>query len=280
MRKSQCQQESWSQGSSGGINVSMGSIHARRLKKDTREVFARDFNTVASSVKVSFDGDLIRFVVCTHEGPYRRGTFEFTLQVPETYPFTSPSIRAITQLWHPNVSLTTGDVQLPHSWSPVLTLEATIMSVQLLLLEPCSRKVMNMEAYAMHSSDPIGFEQHIQGLLLDTRTNYGEGFQCHLCRRTGCLGTSHYDFHGYDDGGTAAGYRGGSRENKAVKRPLSDVTDSSLNAFVECDSYSAEEEDVYMTMGDSTNKRLRLYLKEWSANNGSTEVGDGAGDGR
>ena len=268
--------DSWTEGYIGGTK----DFYAKRLGRDMREVFSRDFNCAASSVKVHSDGASIRFIICTHEGPYRRGTFEFTLEVPETYPFHSPIIRSTAPLWHPNISLSTGEVQFPHRWSPVLTLDAAIMSVQLLLLEPSSHNLMNAEAYALHSSDPIGFEHHIQGVLLDSH-HHGIYFQCHLCRRSSCLGVSPRSvFHGHNSGDAinhARGHENGMPAHKSVKRKLSDVTEKPCNDFsVESERkrFSAEDDYVYIATDVMANKRLREYLKWWSSDNGSNEIGN------
>ena len=63
---------------------------------------------------------------------------------------------------------------LPLEWAPILTLEAAVISVQLLLLEPSPMHVVNHEAHLLFTTDPIAFEHYIQSTYLDTDTvDYG-----------------------------------------------------------------------------------------------------------
>lgn len=36
--------------------------------------------------------------------PYAGGTYEVDIQIPDTYPFKSPTMKFVTKIWHPNVS--------------------------------------------------------------------------------------------------------------------------------------------------------------------------------
>ena len=159
---------------------------------------------------VRLTGDQVSFDVCTREGPYRRGCYRFTLYVPPSYPFSPPRLFALSSVWHPNINTVTGEVNLPLEWSPVLTLGAAIMSVQLLLLEPSPMNICNPEAHLLFTADPVAYEHYVQGTFLDdclmedgrVSVELGEGEDaqdsdhgvahcCGACSHTSCLGVLH-----------------------------------------------------------------------------------------
>lgn len=82
-------------------------------------------------------------------GIYQGGKFSFQLDIPPSYPFSAPSVRCLTRVWHPNICPYSGDVGLPivtRDWRPVLSLNTVVFGLQLLFLEPNMDEIVNADA--------------------------------------------------------------------------------------------------------------------------------------
>lgn len=144
-----------------------------RLKKDISEL--NEFQTCefnrSATLAVEFQNvpnlkfSRLQLNISVKEGPYRGGQFVFTIDILETYPFKAPEIYSRYPLWHPNIEILTGRVHLPLEWSPVLTLKALALAIQLLLLEPCVSSPVNIQAAAVYDSDPLSYDIQIQTIL-------------------------------------------------------------------------------------------------------------------
>lgn len=111
-------------------------LYAQRLNRDVSELFSNNFNCSGSTLSVLQTSDSLQTDGCLilritiFEGPYRRGSYAFGLNIPENYPFRPVEIYAKQPIWHPNIDLFTGKVALPIEWSPVLTLNSIALAVQ------------------------------------------------------------------------------------------------------------------------------------------------------
>ena len=109
---------------------------SQRLNRDLSELFSSDFNCTASYLSVYQIGDSLNEPGSIHleskvfEGPYRGGRFNFCFNIPANYPFKPVEVWAVQPIWHPNIDLRTGKVAVPLEWSPVLTLHAFALAVQ------------------------------------------------------------------------------------------------------------------------------------------------------
>lgn len=75
----------------------------------------------------------IRVSIRMTGGMYERGSFTFLVDIPPAYPFSAPSVTALTRVFHPNIDLATGKVLLPildKDWRPVLSINAVVFGLQ------------------------------------------------------------------------------------------------------------------------------------------------------
>ncbi|KAG2222156.1 hypothetical protein INT45_007173 [Circinella minor] len=76
------------------------------------------------------------------DSPYEKGTFRLDIHIPSEYPFSPPTIRFKTMIYHPNVD-DSGTICLNilkksenDGWKPSLNIEASLKSIQVLMGEP------------------------------------------------------------------------------------------------------------------------------------------------
>jgi ubiquitin-protein ligase len=94
--------------------------------------------------------DILNFVltITPDEGQYHGGKFTFTFNMNQNYPHEPPKVRCQQKIYHPNIDLE-GKVCLNilrEDWKPVLNLNAVIVGLQFLFLEPNASDPLNKEA--------------------------------------------------------------------------------------------------------------------------------------
>ncbi|AMD20587.1 HDL157Wp [Eremothecium sinecaudum] len=94
--------------------------------------------------------------------PYDGGKFIVDIQVPLEYPFKPPKMQFDTKVYHPNISSVTGAICLDilkNSWSPVLTLKTSLISLQALLQSPEPNDPQDAEVAKHFISDRESFDR-------------------------------------------------------------------------------------------------------------------------
>lgn len=118
-------------------------------------------------VKLLDDGDLFLWEVAIFGPPgtlYEGGYFKAHMKFPNDYPYSPPTVRFVTKMWHPNV-YESGDVcisilhppvddpqsgELPSErWNPTQTVRTVLLSVISLLNEPNTFSPANVDASVM-----------------------------------------------------------------------------------------------------------------------------------
>lgn len=82
------------------------------------------------------------------EGMYTGGSFKFTFAINNNFPHEPPKVKCTQKIYHPNIDLE-GNVCLNilrEDWKPVLNLNAVMVGLQFLFLEPNPGDPLNKEA--------------------------------------------------------------------------------------------------------------------------------------
>ncbi|KAK9454668.1 ubiquitin-conjugating enzyme/RWD-like protein [Dipodascopsis uninucleata] len=93
--------------------------------------------------------------------PYEGGLYKVDIDIPADYPFKPPKMKFETKVYHPNISSQTGAICLDilkDTWSPVLTLKASLISLQSLLTSPEPNNPQDAEVAKHYLSDRNGFD--------------------------------------------------------------------------------------------------------------------------
>eukprot|EP00192_Tetraselmis_astigmatica_P015329 CAMPEP_0117676472 /NCGR_PEP_ID=MMETSP0804-20121206/16190_1 /TAXON_ID=1074897 /ORGANISM="Tetraselmis astigmatica, Strain CCMP880" /LENGTH=182 /DNA_ID=CAMNT_0005485611 /DNA_START=497 /DNA_END=1045 /DNA_ORIENTATION=- len=100
------------------------------------------------------------------DSPYEGGFWKVHVELPDAYPYKSPSIGFVNRIYHPNVDEMAGSVCLDvinQTWSPMFDL-VNVFEVFLpqLLLYPNPTDPLNGEAAAMLMREPDAYNQKVK----------------------------------------------------------------------------------------------------------------------
>jgi len=103
------------------------------------------------------------------ETPYEGGIWKIHVELPDNYPYKSPSIGFVNKIYHPNIDELSGSVCLDvinQTWSPMfdmLNIFETFLPQ--LLRYPNASDPLNGEASAMMLRDPEGYKAKIEAMI-------------------------------------------------------------------------------------------------------------------
>lgn len=123
-----------------------------------------------SDYKVETINDGMQEFYVEFHGPndslYQGGVWKVRVELPDAYPYKSPSIGFVTKIYHPNVDEMSGSVCLDvinQTWSPMFDLLNVFESfLPQLLLYPNPSDPLNGEAAALMMRDRPAYEQRVK----------------------------------------------------------------------------------------------------------------------
>jgi ubiquitin-conjugating enzyme E2 M len=110
--------------------------------------------------------DILNFILYVEpdEGMYRHGRFSFTFIITPNFPHEPPKVQCREKIYHPNIDLE-GKVCLNilrEDWKPVLNLNAVIVGLQFLFLEPNASDPLNKDAADDLRSNRETFKRNVK----------------------------------------------------------------------------------------------------------------------
>ncbi|KAK1308122.1 Ubiquitin-conjugating enzyme E2 4 [Acorus calamus] len=140
------------------------SSPSKRREMDLMKLMMSDY-------KVEMINDGMQEFYVDFNGPseslYNGGVWRIRVELPDAYPYKSPSIGFVNKIYHPNVDEMSGSVCLDvinQTWSPMFDL-VNVFEVFLpqLLLYPNPSDPLNGEAAALMMRDRTAYEQRVKG---------------------------------------------------------------------------------------------------------------------
>ncbi|KAM0281563.1 hypothetical protein ACHAQH_003431 [Verticillium albo-atrum] len=164
MKKEQQKAENAENAAAGGKKKKVTAAQLR-VQKDLSEL------SLGKTMKTDFPDpdDILHFTLTIEpdEGMYRTGLFNFTFDINQNFPHDPPKVRCKEKIYHPNIDLE-GKVCLNilrEDWKPVLNLNAVIVGLQFLFLEPNASDPLNKEAAEDLRSNRDGFKRNVRASM-------------------------------------------------------------------------------------------------------------------
>ncbi|MCJ1240140.1 NEDD8-conjugating protein ubc12 [Varicellaria rhodocarpa] len=136
-----------------------------RVQKDLSEL------SLGSTMRLEFPNqdDILNFTLSIDpdEGMYKNGTFYFNFAINQNFPHDPPKVKCTQKIYHPNIDLE-GNVCLNilrEDWKPVLNLNAVIVGLQFLFLEPNASDPLNKEAAEDLRTNREGFKRNVRSSM-------------------------------------------------------------------------------------------------------------------
>jgi len=136
-----------------------------RVQKDLSEL------SLGTTMKTDFPNpdDILNFTLTIEpdEGMYKGGRFNFNFAINQNFPHDPPKVKCTQKIYHPNIDLE-GNVCLNilrEDWKPVLNLNAVIVGLQFLFLEPNASDPLNKEAAEDLKSNREGFKRNVRSAM-------------------------------------------------------------------------------------------------------------------
>jgi len=160
MKKEQQRAEN-AEGAAGGKKKKVTAAQLR-VQKDLSEL------SLGSTMRTEFPDadDILNFTLTIEpdEGTYRGGRFTFDFKISQGFPHEPPKVECKQKIYHPNIDAQ-GKVCLNilrEDWKPVLNLNAVIVGLQFLFLEPNASDPLNREAADDLRNNREGFKRNVR----------------------------------------------------------------------------------------------------------------------
>ncbi|KAL9170652.1 hypothetical protein ABFS82_04G160200 [Erythranthe guttata] len=95
------------------------------------------------------------------------GSFKLTLEFTERYPFSAPTVRFVSQMFHPNI-YADGSLCLnilDDQWSTAYRIESILVSIQSLLCDPNPGSPANSEAARLFSDNKREYNRRVREIV-------------------------------------------------------------------------------------------------------------------
>jgi len=96
--------------------------------------------------------------------PYEDFKYDLELKFDDSYPMKPPSVKFISQIYHPNIykdGRICDDI-LQNEWTPTLNISSVLLSIRSLLMDPNPRSPANREAANLYIKDKESYNMKVK----------------------------------------------------------------------------------------------------------------------
>jgi len=136
----------------------------RRISKELNDLNARPVEGVLVTPK----DDNMLFWNCNLKGPadspYKGGTFHFTIEFPDTFPFKPPTVSFTTKIYHPGIN-EEGHICLPmlrDEWKPATSVSTVLKTIRDKIGKPSADDPFDADVAAVLKNDEPKFKATAQ----------------------------------------------------------------------------------------------------------------------
>ena len=150
------------------------SFAMERLAKEYKKLKENPLEGILLN-SVEKDYDLVLWKVTVFGPPdtlYQGGYFKAHIKFTNDYPFEPPSVKFLCNLWHPNISVKSGELAMSilnkgsSDWRPAYGVNSILTNIVNLLIEPNANIVFNEEAFKTYTAWKFG-ENDLHKVLIE-----------------------------------------------------------------------------------------------------------------
>ncbi|KAI4467174.1 ubiquitin-conjugating enzyme e2 [Holotrichia oblita] len=114
----------------------------QRLKRELSKIEKKPPKGISVAPKEDKLNILEASLIGPENSPYSDGLFKLEILIPDNYPFSPPSIKFLTKVYHPNIDdngrICLDLIKMPPggNWKPTIGIEGLLIAIQMLLQNP------------------------------------------------------------------------------------------------------------------------------------------------
>ena len=139
-------------------------LKEKRLKKDIQNLDKNDCK-YEHSIEKGVD-TFIFYIKGPLDSHYENQDFKIKLEIPNDYPFKSPSVGFLSKIYHPNVDYDSGSICLDvlnQKWAPIYDLvNIYTIFIPQLLMYPNADDPLNHDAAFSFNNNLTNFKLHVK----------------------------------------------------------------------------------------------------------------------
>merc|ERR1712025_1013289 len=153
-------------------NKSVKKFASNKMSTPARRRLMRDFKRLQEDPPAGVSGapcdnNIMQWnavIFGPADTPFEDGTFKLTITFTEEYPNKPPTVRFVSQMFHPNV-YSSGELCLDilqNRWSPTYDVAAVLTSIQSLLNDPNTGSPANVEASNLYKDNRKEYTKRVK----------------------------------------------------------------------------------------------------------------------